>query len=259
MPATKKDAIMKDTIMKAPKMPQKVLRTMVAISIVCVIILTAAAGLIAYLVASAQERQNESDLADAVSEGTTPMYRTASLIMVLNGAKSSIITDSDSDRADTVDTEGSIQLAKSCATLFLSDPDIKSLIKNAQVTITPVENSYFLRITATSDDPHTAANTANLVASAAPQVFKKYFDDAGRVYTVEDAAVPSKPYSEEREQTAEAADKSDTLHIVLIASLAALSGSMLLAVFVTAVIYAKQKRKYEEYQEYQLVCFGKKV
>jgi capsular polysaccharide biosynthesis protein len=91
-------------------------------------------------------------------------------------------------------------LANTCTTLFTVDPDIKSLISGASISISTVEDSYFLRITATSADPHTAANIANLVANTAPAVFKKYFDDAGRVDTVEEAYVPSSPYSPNKNQ-----------------------------------------------------------
>ena len=93
------------------------------------------------------------------------------------------------------DISSSVTLANTCATLFTVDPDMKSIISGANITISVVEDSYFLRISSTSSDPHTAANIANLVANTAPQAFKKYFGDAGKVDTVEEANVPSSPSS----------------------------------------------------------------
>ena len=75
---------------------------------------------------------------------------------------------------------------------------MKSIISGASVSITAIEDSYFLKITASSSDPHTAANIANLVANTAPGVFKKYFGEAGKVDTVDEASIPSRPSSPDK-------------------------------------------------------------
>ena len=72
---------------------------------------------------------------------------------------------------------------------------MKSIIAGNSVSINAIEDTYFLEIRASSSDPLTAANVANQVAEAAPEVFANYFDDAGKVDTVDDAAIPSKPSS----------------------------------------------------------------
>ena len=131
----------------------------------------------------------------------TPMYSTSALILVQNGNtfESDINKANNStlngEKVNTNDITSSQMLANPCSTLFTVDPDMKSIISGASISISVVEDSYFLRISSTSSDPHTAANIANLVANTAPQVFKKYFGDAGKVDTVEEANVPSSPSS----------------------------------------------------------------
>ena len=132
----------------------------------------------------------------------TPMYSTSALILVQNGNtfdsginSSAALND---DKVNTNDITSSVMLANTCSTLFTVDPDMKSIISGASISISAVEESYFLRISSTSSDPHTAANIANLVANTAPEVFKKYFGDAGKVDTVEEAGVPSSPSSPNR-------------------------------------------------------------
>ncbi len=131
----------------------------------------------------------------------TPMYSTSALILVQNGNsfESDINKANNSsmsgEKVNTSDINSSKMLANTCSTLFTVDPDMKSIISGATIKISVVEDSYFLRISSDSSDPHTAANIANLVANTAPQVFKKYFGDAGKVDTVEEANVPSSPSS----------------------------------------------------------------
>lgn len=133
----------------------------------------------------------------------TPMYSTSALILVQNGNtfesnSSASTTTVNGEKVNMSDISSSQMLANTCSTLFTVDPDMKSIISGASISISVVEDSYFLRISSTSSDPHTAANIANLVANTAPQVFKKYFGDAGKVDTVEEAGVPSSPSSPNR-------------------------------------------------------------
>ena len=134
-----------------------------------------------------------------VSYMVTPKYSTSALILVQNGSTFesdySTSTSLNGEKVNTNDITSSVLLANTCSTLFTVDPDMKSLISGASVSISAVEDSYFLRITSTSADPHTAANIANLVANTAPSVFKKYFGAAGQVATVDEAYVPSSPSS----------------------------------------------------------------
>ena len=132
----------------------------------------------------------------------TPMYSTSALILVQNGSSFETninqSTTINGEKVNMQDITSSVMLANTCATLFTVDPQMKSIISGASISIKPVEESYFLRISSTSSDPHTAANIANLVAKTAPEVFKKYFKDAGKVDTVEEASVPANPSSPQK-------------------------------------------------------------
>ena len=133
-----------------------------------------------------------------VSFMVTPMYSTSALILVQNS--SSFASDlnksqtADEDRVNMNDITSSVTLANTCATLFTVAPEMKGIISGASVSIAPIEDSYFLRVTSTSSDPHTAANVANTVADRAHDVYNKYFD-AGKAEAVEYAEVPSSPSS----------------------------------------------------------------
>lgn len=135
-----------------------------------------------------------------VSYMVTPMYTTSSLILVQNassfdsGITSSNNQNGNEGRVNMSDISSSVTLANTCATLFMVAPEMKGVIAGANVSIAPVEESYFLRVTATSSDPHTAANVANSVADKAHDVYKQYFD-AGKAEAVEYADVPSAPSS----------------------------------------------------------------
>lgn len=134
-----------------------------------------------------------------VSYFVTPVYSTTALILVQNSSGFTVgnaTADGDSDqKVNTNDITQSVLLANTCTELFMRDPEMKSIIGGESVTITAIEDTYFLEIRASSSDPLAAANVANKVAKAAPEVFAKYFEDAGKVDTVDDAAIPSSPYS----------------------------------------------------------------
>lgn len=181
----------------------------------------------------------------------TPMYSTSALILVQNGNTfendiSSSQTTINSEKVNMSDISSSQMLANTCSTLFTVDPDMKSIISGASISISVVEESYFLRISSTSSDPHTAANIANLVANTAPQVFKKYFGDAGKVDTVEEANVPSSPSSPNRSR------------YVLIGFLAGLILSLIIS-FLLEIIDTTIKPGDDLYKQYNVPVFAEIV
>lgn len=137
-----------------------------------------------------------------VSYMVTPIYSTSALILVQSSStfESGSTSSLSGDKVAVSDITSSVMLANTCSTLFTVDPDMRSLISGASVSISAVSDSYFLRITSSSTDPHTAANIANLVANNAKPVFKKYFGDAGKVEKVDEAAVPSSPSSPNKQR-----------------------------------------------------------
>ena len=127
------------------------------------------------------------------------MYSTKALILVQNDSGftygSATASGEDNERVDTNNITQSVMLANTCTVLFEKDPDMKNIISGNSVDITAIEESYFLEISVTSEDPLTAANVANQLAEEAPKVFAKYFGEAGKVDTVEEAPIPSSPSS----------------------------------------------------------------
>jgi capsular polysaccharide biosynthesis protein len=183
----------------------------------------------------------------------TPTYTTSALILVQNGSSfetdinsSAKTTTVNGEKVNMSDISSSQMLANTCSTLFTVDPDMKSIISGASITISVVEDSYFLRISSNSSDPHTAANIANLVANTAPQVFKKYFGDAGKVDTVEEAGVPSAPSSPDR------------LRYVMIGALVGLALSLLIS-FLLEIIDTTIKPGDDLYKQYQIPVFAEIV
>lgn len=183
----------------------------------------------------------------------TPLYSTSALILVQNGStfESDISSVSGSktlsgEKVNMNDISSSQMLANTCSTLFTVDPDMKSIISGASISISVVEDSYFLRISSTSSDPHTAANIANLVANTAPQVFKKYFGDAGKVDTVEEANVPSSPSSPNRSR------------YVMIGLLAGLALSLIIS-FLLEIIDTTIKPGDDLYKMYDIPVFAEIV
>ena len=134
-------------------------------------------------------------------------------------------------------------LANTCATLFTVDPDMKSIISGANISITTVEDSYFLRINSSSSDPQTAANIANLVANTAPEVFKKYFGDAGKVDTVDEASVPSRSSS------------PDVKRYVIIGLLIGLVVSLVIS-FLIEIVDTTIKPGDDLYKQYEIPVFA---
>ncbi len=135
----------------------------------------------------------------------TPIYSTTALILVQNDSgfstgSATASNDTEGQKVNTNDITQSVMLANTCTVLFEEDPDMKSIISGNTVSISAIEDSYFLEIKVSSSDALTAANVANQLASAAPEVFAKYFGEAGKVDTVDEAAIPSRPSSPDVKQ-----------------------------------------------------------
>ena len=90
-----------------------------------------------------------------VSFFVAPTYTTTALILVQNNAgfssgNVSTSTGQDNSEVDTNDITQSVMLANTCTVLFQKDPDMKSIIAGNSVTISAIEDSYFLEIRVTS-------------------------------------------------------------------------------------------------------------
>ncbi len=181
-----------------------------------------------------------------VSFLVTPTYSTSSLILVQNSSS----FDSDiaknqtgnESRVNMSDITSSVTLANTCATLFTVAPEMKGVISGASVTIAPIQDSYFLRVTAVSSDPHTAANVANTVADKAHDVYKDYFD-AGKAEAVEYADVPSSPSS------------PDKMRFLIIGLLAGLVLGLVIS-FLLEIIDTTIKPGDDLYKQYDIPVFA---
>ena len=176
----------------------------------------------------------------------TPIYSTSSLVLVQNSTSFDSGIGSgqggNDGRVNMNDISSSVTLANTCATLFKVAPEMKGVIAGANVKIEPVEDSYFLRVTAASSDPHTAANVANSVADKAHDVYNKYFD-AGKAEAVEYADVPSRPSSPNKPR------------YVLIGLLAGLVLSLVIS-FLLEIIDTTIKPGDDLYKQYEIPVFA---
>ncbi len=131
------------------------------------------------------------------------VYSTKALLLVQNDSgtiEGSTTLNSDSEeKVNTKDISDSVMLANTCTILFTTDPDMTELFSGCNVSITPIEESYFLEVVVSSNEPDRAANVANQVVNKAPEVFDKYFK-AGKVDTVYEAQIPGSPSSPDVKQ-----------------------------------------------------------
>lgn len=126
----------------------------------------------------------------------TPQYTASAIILiqnfeVVNGGDSS--TDNEY-RVYSSDLQASATLAKNCSILFSADPEMRKIIGNTQMSVSSYEDSNFMNITITADNPQVAANTANKVAEKAYDVYIGAFK-SGTVSIISQAGVPTKPSS----------------------------------------------------------------
>ena len=110
----------------------------------------------------------------------TPVYSASSLVMVqdtnedFSSTQPTASYNNNGKRIDTSRITASSTIAASCVTLFSNN---------------------FLKFTASSSNPQVAANVANQLAEQAPKTFKKFFENKGRLDTIQSATAPSTPVS----------------------------------------------------------------
>lgn len=129
------------------------------------------------------------------------IYTAQALLLVQNDGSfssevsSAVNSDSESEKVDTKDITDSVMFTTVCQTLFTTDPDMTKLFAGCKVSISAIEESFFITVVVSSTDPDKAANVANQLTEQAPQVVEKYFEDKGKVDTVYAASIPSAPSS----------------------------------------------------------------
>jgi capsular polysaccharide biosynthesis protein len=128
----------------------------------------------------------------------TPVYSSSSLILIHNYDERTVTQATsyyNDGRVKLNDINASAQLASTCVVLFNNMPDMTALMSGASVSISQVEDSAFIRFTASSSNPQQAANVANQLAAQSAKTFADYFDNEGRVDTISGASPASVPSS----------------------------------------------------------------
>ena len=122
----------------------------------------------------------------------TPMYSTSSMIYVQNYNGASEV-NKESGKIYSADISGSSNLAGICVTLFENSDDITSLYDGCYVNISVNEDTFFITISVSGDDPQKCANVANQVADKCQDVFKSFLQ-YGQIGNIREAKVPTSPY-----------------------------------------------------------------
>ena len=129
------------------------------------------------------------------------MYTASALLLVQNDGSfstdvsSAVSSDTENEKVNTKDITDSVMFTTVCQTLFTTDPDMTKLFAGCNVSISAIEESFFITVVVTSTDPDKAANVANQLTEQAPQVVEKYFEEKGKVDTVYSASIPGAPSS----------------------------------------------------------------
>lgn len=126
----------------------------------------------------------------------TPQYTSSATILIQNfGVVSGGDTsEEDEYRVYSSDLQASATLAKNCSILFAADPEMRQIIGNTKMSVSSIDESNFMSITITADNPKVAADTANKVAEKAYDVYIGAFK-SGTVSIIAGANVPTKPSS----------------------------------------------------------------
>lgn len=122
----------------------------------------------------------------------TPMYSTSAMIYVQN-YNSTSDSNKEGNKIYNSDITGSSNLAKICVTLFKNSDDLTSLYDGCYVDIIVNEDTFFITINVSGDDPQKCANVANQLVDKSSDVFKKYLQ-FGQIGTIRQAKVPDRPY-----------------------------------------------------------------
>lgn len=126
-----------------------------------------------------------------------PTYSASAIILVQNFDNSEAETQPNTGEVQRVwssDLTSSATLANYCSVLFLNSPKMTEILNGCSLSITSENETNFLRVTVSCGDPKKAADVANQVAQAAPDVFIECYK-AGSIITIREASQPSAPSS----------------------------------------------------------------
>lgn len=149
-----------------------------------------------------------------------PVYSTSSMIYIQNYGKQSDQNATDDKQAASAgagtsesiqsnnavaqkifnsDLAGSAALASNCITLFNNSNDITRYYDGCSVSMSTAEDTFYITIEVSGNDPVKCANVANIVAEKCAPVFHSHFP-YGRIGTIREAGTPSSPISPNKVQ-----------------------------------------------------------
>ncbi len=128
-----------------------------------------------------------------------PMYSSSAIILVQNHysgnqTPTEETTSSTDQRVWDSDLSTSAKLADFCTVLFMNSPQMTSVLEGCSLSITSENETNFLRLTVSCNDPQKAADVAKNVCNVAPEVFMDVYK-AGQVDVIKPASVPTSPSS----------------------------------------------------------------
>jgi len=154
-----------------------------------------------------------------------PVYSTSSMIYIQNYGKQSSKNATDDTQETTVaptapasnsgssesvqsnndvaqkifnsDLSGSAALASNCITLFKNSNDITRYYDGCTVDMSTEDNTFYITISVSGNDPVKCANVANIVAEKCAPVFHAHFP-YGRIGVIREAYTPSSPVSPDK-------------------------------------------------------------
>lgn len=149
-----------------------------------------------------------------------PVYSTSAMIYIQNYGKQSDQNATDDKQSATAgagsseslqsnnavaqkifnsDLAGSAALASNCITLFNNSNDITRYYDGCSVNMSTAEDTFYITIEVSGNDPVKCANVANIVAEKCAPVFHSHFP-YGRIGTIREAGTPSSPISPNKVQ-----------------------------------------------------------
>ena len=152
-----------------------------------------------------------------------PVYSTSSMIYIQNYGKQSAQNGTDDTQGGTSsgassgnseaiqsnnavaqkifnsDLAGSAALASNCITLFNNSNDITRYYDGCSVNMSTAEDTFYITIDVSGNDPVKCANVANIVAEKCAPVFHSHFP-YGKIGTIREASTPSSPISPNKVQ-----------------------------------------------------------
>ncbi len=124
----------------------------------------------------------------------TPIYDTSSMIYIQNYNNSTTGINSENSKIYGSDISGSSNLANVCVTLFKNSDELTELYDGCDVDMSLNEETFFITISVSGDDPQKCADVANQIAKSSEDVFKKHFM-FGQLGMIREAKPPTKASS----------------------------------------------------------------